>query len=97
MDRKSALALANQIETASGKKDHRLKNMVAKLRRAARAIPMINVLDKVPGATVTEKCEIIGVTRQAYYNWRNSVSRPNRTQAKRLARLTGLSADHIRG
>lgn len=60
-------------------------------------LPMDKVLAKVPGNSVTEKCEFIGVSRQAYYYWLRGMSRPNQTQAKRLQTLTGFDWVEIRG
>lgn len=65
--------------------------------RARLKTPMSMVLDKVPGETVTEKAEKIGITRQAYYGWLKGEYRPNGKQAKRLANLTGISVEDIRG
>jgi len=61
------------------------------------ALPMSVVLGKVPGLTVAAKCKSIGVSRQAYYYWLRGMSRPNVTQANRIAKLTGFNADDIRG
>jgi hypothetical protein len=64
--------------------------------RARLALPMSVVLDKVPGDSVVEKCDRIGISRQAYYVYLRGGSRPNKQQAKKLARLTGLKAEAIR-
>ena len=61
------------------------------------ALPMSVVLGKVPGLTIAAKCAAIGVSRQAYYYWLRGMSRPNVTQSARIAKLTGLNADDIRG
>jgi len=59
--------------------------------------PMSAVLEKVPGETVLEKCAKIGITRQNYYGWLRDAYRPNAAQAKKLAQITGLDFDDIRG
>jgi DNA-binding XRE family transcriptional regulator len=61
------------------------------------ALPMHVVLAKVPGLSVAAKCRAVGVSRQAYYYWIRGYSRPNVIQSRRLAKLTGLNADDIRG
>jgi hypothetical protein len=60
-------------------------------------LPMSSVLAKVPGDTVVEKADRIGITRQAYYLWLRGIARPNTKQSKRLAKLTGYKAIDIRG
>jgi hypothetical protein len=57
--------------------------------------PMAMVLEKVPGGSISEKCEKIGITRQNYYCWMKGQYRPNLDQSKRLARLTGLKVEQI--
>jgi DNA-binding XRE family transcriptional regulator len=39
---------------------------------------------------------LLGITRQAYYDWLNEKTRPNIQQAQKLAKLTGLSINQIR-
>lgn len=58
---------------------------------------IVEVLKRVPGLTVTEKCQKIGITRQTYYGWTNGTRRPSIDQARQLAKLTNLSAVKIRG
>ena len=64
--------------------------------RARLSLPMWRVLAKVPGDTVVDKCEMIGISRQAYYDYLRGVSRPNEQQAKKLQSLTGFKAKDIR-
>jgi DNA-binding XRE family transcriptional regulator len=64
-------------------------------------LPMSVVLDKYekeyPELTVIERAEKLGVTRQAYYSWINGIARPNTRAAKKLAGMTGYTAEDIRG
>jgi DNA-binding XRE family transcriptional regulator len=60
-------------------------------------LPMIKVLDKVPGETIVDKAKTIGISRQAFYSWRRGATRPNVTQSKKLAELTGLNWQDING
>jgi DNA-binding XRE family transcriptional regulator len=59
--------------------------------------PMEVILKKVPGDTIMEQAAAIGISRQAFYAWRNGISRPNMTQAKKLAKMTGFTVEQIRG
>jgi transcriptional regulator with XRE-family HTH domain len=69
---------------------------VIKLLRRMDLTPMDYVLELVPGETVTEKSNLIGVTRQTYYHWLNGRSRPSIQQAKRLSKLTGIPEEELR-
>jgi len=60
-------------------------------------MPMLDILKKVPGKSLAEKAALIGVSRQAIYAWEHMGARPNIKQSKRLAELTGLDAEIIRG
>jgi hypothetical protein len=76
--------------------DAGMKRRAMKLA-AKLALPIDEILAKVPGNSVIAKAKAIGVTRQAIYSWRDGVCRPNRKQAKRIERLTGFDADDVRG
>lgn len=67
---------------------------VKNLRRMQR-IPMSYILSKVPGDTIAERAENVGVTRQAYYYWIHGRSLPSEQQAERLAELTGIPIGDI--
>ena len=68
-----------------------------KIREHLR-LPMSRVLDRLwPSATVTEKVERLGVTRQAYYGWINGSYRPDAKLARKLSQITGYSEGDIRG
>lgn len=71
--------------------------VVEKLRERLR-LPMAAVMEKfMPGQTIQVKVETLRVSRQAYYEWVNGLSRPAGRVAKQIARATGLNADDIRG
>ena len=68
-----------------------------KIREHLR-LPMSTVLDRLwPSATVTEKVERLGVTRQAYYGWISGSYRPDAKLSHKLAQITGYSEEDIRG
>jgi len=69
----------------------------AQMLRGRLTTPIAWVLEEVPGETVVEKCAKIGITRQNYYQWLSGGYRPNEKQAKKLAELTGLDVNDIRG
>lgn len=77
--------------------DARLKRRVERIKYQMGLVPMVEVMDKVPGQTVSSKCRLMGITRQAYYGWINGEYRPSRKQAKQLEKITGINADEISG
>jgi len=60
-------------------------------------LPMADVLNRIPGKTITQKAAACGVSRQAFYAWQRGVSRPNTKQAERLSELTGYDTEDIKG
>ena len=90
-----ALALAERLIKLT-KDDHIASSEAMALRDQIR-MPLVRVLQLVPGHDVTEKCRKIGISRQTWYGWLNGRSRPNHKYANRLAKLTGLRASEIRG
>jgi hypothetical protein len=68
-----------------------------RLSKRRNAIPMSEVIEKIPGTTVMAKARSLGVTRQAFYYWINGETRPNEKQAKAIHKLTGFSVEEIRG
>lgn len=73
------------------------QNAAEVLRTAMTLMPMSMVLDKVPGETIGEKSKRIGISRNSWYAWYGGGVRPNRRQAKRLQRLTGIPAEKFQG
>jgi hypothetical protein len=71
--------------------------LARRLRNAINLMPMWVVLDQVPGDTVTEQANIVGVSRNTWYGWRRGEIRPNKVQSIRLTALTGIPADKFRG
>lgn len=95
-ERQRALRLVEQlIEMCEGDDD---LSGAARMLRDRLQLSMDEVLAKVPGPTsAVHRCKTIGISRQTYYNWLKGYVRPNVKQAKKLAELTGLSQDLIRG
>ena len=69
-------------------------NIVKTLRRMER-VPMSYILSRVPGKTIVERAETVGVSRQAFYHWLHGRSRPSLQQAEKLAELTGIPLGDI--
>ena len=67
-----------------------------KALRLLELVPMDYVMSKVPGETVAEKVEKVGVSRQTYYYWLQGRSRPSLRQAQRLTKLTSIPTTSIR-
>ena len=90
-----ALALAEQIIALNP--DEGTMNYALKMREHLK-LPMAAVLEKLwPHETVTKKMELLGINRQNYYGWMSGRFRPGPKLARRLANLTGYSAEEIRG
>ena len=60
-------------------------------------LPMVDVLERVPGHCVVVKCAKIGISRQTYYAWLRGTSRPNSKLSKKIAELTGFDWQDIQG
>jgi transcriptional regulator with XRE-family HTH domain len=72
----------------------KIRGLIRKLKEA-KLLPMAFVLSKVPGETITERADSIGISRQAYYYWLHGRSRPGAVASRKLAQLTGLPAAEI--
>lgn len=68
-----------------------------RIQRRLEAVPMADILECVPGLSIKDKIRKIGVSRTAYYSWLHGICRPRDRAARKLAKLTGLSVDAIRG
>lgn len=78
--------------------DLRLLYDVRRMQRRLAAISMAEVLDKVPGNSVTDKVRALGITRTTYYSWLHGITRPRaRGSLALLSRITGYGVDEIRG
>ena len=75
--------------------DPSLQARALKLQRQL-TIPMSEILEKVPGKTIGDKIKLLGITRQAWYQWMNGTSRPSQKRAEHLHKLTGYSVSEIR-
>lgn len=75
------------------------KDVLESIREARQrlALPLADVLDKIPGDTVVDRAKALGIARQTYYQWLRGVARPNPEQAEKLAKLTGHTVEQIRG
>ena len=93
---KTALALIAFVEAASPN-DLALARDVRRIRQRLNARPMDEILVNVPGNSVTEKCRQIGVSRTTYYSWLSGYTRPRNQVARRLAEITDIDIDVIRG
>jgi hypothetical protein len=73
---------------------------VSQLENALELMPMDVVLKRIKatkGATVEDKCRMIGVTRNTWYTWLRGEYRPNKIQAARLEKLTKIPAERFQG
>ena len=90
-DRKKELVLRAKVQQTAID----LAKLVKELREID-LVPMSYIMSKVPGETIIEKMEKVGVSRQTYYFWMQGRSRPSLRQAERLAELTGIPVGDIR-
>ncbi len=81
----------------SGSVNRFATRMHKRLSSQLAAVPMSQVVDKVPGESLAAKARELGVTRQTVYAWINGDWRPDADMAKKLEKITGISADAIRG
>ena len=80
--------------------DNYTLDKVRQLDDALELMPMEQVLKTIKtakGATVEDKCRMIGVTRSTFYTWLRGDYRPNKIQAARLEKLTGIRAEKFQG
>jgi hypothetical protein len=90
-----ALRLTKRLIRASP--DASVARAAQKVQRLLTVMPMADILDKVPGSSIAAKAKALGVTRQTCYYWKDGASRPNLVLARRLAKLTGVPVEVIRG
>jgi DNA-binding XRE family transcriptional regulator len=81
----------------SGSVGRSATRMHKRLTGQLAAVPMSQVMEKVPGTSLAAKARTLGVTRQTVYAWINGDWRPDGDMAQKLEGLTGFSADAIRG
>jgi hypothetical protein len=93
---REALRVAKQLGKLSP--DDSVSRAIEKVQRLLTVVPMAVVLQQVlPGEPVAAKAKAVGVSRQTFYYWLQGVTRPNKKQAQKLAKLTDFSVDEIRG
>jgi hypothetical protein len=88
--------LAERLAT-KGRLDDRGTRRAQRLLTHLAATPMSVILEKVPGQSVTQKAQRLGVSRQTFYYWLAGVTRPNDIQARKIKRITGYEYETIRG
>jgi hypothetical protein len=88
---KALVALAGHLPDAY------CKDKFDQLCTALALLPMSAVLDKVPGESVLEKTKLLGISRNTWYCWYRGDIRPNKLQAAKLERLTGVKAELFQG
>ena len=93
-----AIARADELIALTRGLDSHAHTMAIRVKRILQApTPMQDILDRVPGESVTDRAATAGVSRQTWYNWLNDRGRPDGAAAKRLAALTGVAEDIILG
>ena len=85
------LALRARLEASAAD----ILSIVKELRQMS-LVPMTYIMSRVPGETMVEKVENVGVSRQTYYYLVQGRSRPSLPQAERLSELTGIPLADIR-
>lgn len=81
-------------QTRAGTPAHQMAVQLEKLLQPTSTLGDIIAL--VPGENHKEKAELIGLSRQGYYNLVRGLTKPHTMTARRLAELTGISEDIIR-
>jgi DNA-binding transcriptional regulator YiaG len=74
-----------------------LERFAIRMRSRLNAMPMSDILAKMPGDTISAKARTLGVSRQTIHYWLNGETRPDDVQARKLEKLTGFSVAVIRG
>lgn len=92
--REKALEIADMAASTT---DEALRRDARRMLARISAPPMSEILAKVPGNSVKEKAEHIGVSRIALWYWINGYNRPRDKAARQIAQLTGYSINEIRG
>lgn len=91
-----ALKLVEKLGKVSGL-DRIAERMKLKLEARLAAVPMSEVLAKMPQTSITAKARAVGVSRQTFYLWLHDATRPDEAHAQKLAKITGFSVAEIRG
>jgi DNA-binding XRE family transcriptional regulator len=72
-----------------------LKRELAAIAHKLR-YPLFDILEKIPGDSLRERAEAVGVSRQTMYVWGQEKFRPSAEQAALISKLTGVPEAHIR-
>ena len=94
---KDSYTLAAITHIASTAEDRMVRRDARRMQRRLKARPMFEILALVPGTSVSDRCRALGISRTTYYSWYNGLTRPRDMAAARMAKLTKLSVDVIRG
>lgn len=93
-NRKRVLDLAERATHAT---DRAIQRDARRMLARINAMPMSEILAKVPGDNMTQKAARIGVSKTAIWYWHHGYNRPRNKAAKRISQLTGLGVAEIRG
>lgn len=88
---------ARLIKVTSGSANKSATLLHRRLTRQMNAVPMSDIIGKMPGQSLAAKARALGVTRQTIHAWVNGAWRPDLEMAKKLEKLTGFSVSAIRG
>lgn len=99
VDTERALKIVERLikATPSGSINRSAMVLQKRLNRQLNAVPMSEIIGKMPGKSLADKARTLGVTRQTIHAWVNGAWRPDMEMAKKLEKLTGFSVVAIRG
>jgi hypothetical protein len=84
------------IDLPDAKAPRGLQSKIEALQNRLRN-PMKDILAKIPGKSLTARAKAVGVSRQTMYVWADEKFRPTDQQAAKIAELTGVPVEIIRG
>lgn len=92
-----AIALADQLVRATDElPDGSAHALAVKVRHILRPqMDMKEIIARVPGDTLRDRAKRIEVSRMTLYNWLTGKGKPDAESARKLAAITGISADVI--
>jgi DNA-binding XRE family transcriptional regulator len=100
VSQKDAIKLAEKVARMTGDKVFALR--AASLKQKLHQKPLKPIIAKINAPTWKARAKLIGVSRQAMWRWFKEPgapgsARPNIDQATRIAKLTGVPVEVIRG
>ena len=97
-DTSALRAVDKLIKSAPTDADQRAaKRMRARMLKRMNAMPMSEIINRMPDGSIPSKARMLGVSRQTMHYWIEGRMRPRWPMAKKLEKLTGISAEVIRG